>query len=94
MHYCTLLEPPNIKRLKWAGAISKKVALNPFFYQFIISAAVWNTFDEIDSKVLSTGQQWQRGIPGQSSWYDQTNRVRIVGRADSRYYLDFKSWDD
>jgi hypothetical protein len=64
----------------------------------IISAAVWSTFDDIDSKVLTTGQQWQRNIPGQSSWYDQTNRVRIIGRgvsgSSNRYYLDFKSWDD
>lgn len=58
-----------------------------------ISRAVWSEFEPFDSKRLTTGQSWNKDIPSASNWYDQTNRVEIIGHANSTYNLDFKSWD-
>jgi hypothetical protein len=62
--------------------------------EVIISTAIWSTFEELDRKRLRAGESWKRDIPEMSGWYDQTNRVEIVGKADSNYNLDFSSWDD
>lgn len=62
--------------------------------EVIISTAIWYTYEEYDRKTLRTGQTWVRNISSQSSWYDQTNRVEIVGKSNSTYNLDFSSWDD
>jgi hypothetical protein len=62
--------------------------------EVVLSAAVWSTFEEIDRKRLRAGDTWQRDIPSKSGWYDQTNRVEVIGKADSNYNLDFSSWDD
>jgi hypothetical protein len=61
--------------------------------EVVISRAVWSTFDEYDRKRLSAGQNWNRKIDEASSSYDQTNRVEVIGHANSTYNLDFKSWD-
>lgn len=62
--------------------------------EVIISTAVWSTYEEYDRKTLRTGESWKRDITSQSSWYDQTNRIEIVGKVKSKYNLDFSSWDD
>lgn len=62
--------------------------------EVIISTAVWSEFSEYDRKRLKADQSWKRDIGSQSSWFDQTNRVEIVGKADAVYNLDFTSWDN
>lgn len=62
--------------------------------EVIISTAVWSTFNEYDRKRLSAGQTWKRDIASQHSWFDQTNKVEVVGKVDAVYNLDFTSWDD
>lgn len=62
--------------------------------EVIISRAVWKTFDEYDRKKLKAGETWTKEIPSASSWYDQTNEVKIVGKQDSLYNLDFQSRDN
>lgn len=62
--------------------------------EVVISTAVWDTPERLDSKTLRTGESWSKDIPEQSSWYDQTNIVEIRGIVASNYNLDFKSWDD
>ena len=62
--------------------------------EVVISTAVWGSFNEYDRKRLGAGQTWKRDIGSQSSWYDQTNRVEVIGKADATYNLDFTSWDD
>jgi hypothetical protein len=61
----------------------------------IVSTAVWNTFSENANKTIKTKQYFKYNIPDMSSWYDQTNRVEIIGKAStSKYNLTFNSWDN
>lgn len=62
--------------------------------EVIISTAIFSTFLEYDRKTLRAGDSWKRAISEQDGWYDQTNRVEVLGHANSTYNLDFKSWDD
>ena len=60
--------------------------------EVVIYRAVWSKFVEYDRKSLEAGQRWSTNIDEADSWYDQTNRIDVIGQADSVYNLDFKSW--
>ena len=61
--------------------------------EVITSAAVWWTWSEIDRNTLVAGRTWYTEIPKQDSWYDQSNRVQIIGNMGSTYNLGFTSYD-
>jgi hypothetical protein len=62
--------------------------------EIVIYRAVWYDFEEYDRKRITAGQMWETNIEGASGLYDQTNRVQVIGHAESTYNMDFKSWDD
>lgn len=63
--------------------------------QVRISVAVWDAYVVVKDTTVKPGGVFNYKIPEMDSWYDQTNRVEIIGKAvKSTYTLFFQSWDD
>jgi len=63
--------------------------------EVITSAAVYYNYEELNRATLRTGEEYRFNIREQDRWNDQTNRVQIIGKgsSQSKYNLDFNSWD-